>query len=200
MSTNHESWLQHTAEFSSNTLKRFVFRLVVFLATVRMPCIHIRHPKSYVSQKFNIYFPSNKWMSKISRPAETTLWIKHRYFAIVSKSFWKLLWQANVEPSSKLKTVKWNSYDVTCKNKRAIFTQCINFTGPFGTDEYSTVNLTDSWWCKIASLLLRETVRFALDSCEIRFNSKLWDPDMWIWALNRTQSYRIDWVLQFLIL
>ena len=37
LSTNHKSWLQHTPEFSSNALKRFVFRLVVFAATVSMP-------------------------------------------------------------------------------------------------------------------------------------------------------------------
>ena len=34
----------------------------------------------------------------------------------------------------KFKIVNWNSFDVTCKNKnkRAIFTHSINFTGPLG--------------------------------------------------------------------
>ena len=36
--------------------KRFVFRLVVFAATVSMPCVHIRHLKSYVGRKFSNYF------------------------------------------------------------------------------------------------------------------------------------------------
>ena len=30
----------------------------------------------------------------------------------------------------KLKIVNWNNFDVTYKNKEAIFTHCINFTGP----------------------------------------------------------------------
>ena len=31
---------------------------------------------------------------------------------------------------TSFKIVNWNSFDVTCKNKRAISTHCINFTAP----------------------------------------------------------------------
>ena len=55
-STNHESWFEYTAESSSNAKKLFVFRLVVFAATVSMPCVHIRHLKLHVSRKFSTYF------------------------------------------------------------------------------------------------------------------------------------------------
>ena len=55
-STNHESWLEHAAELSSNTYKQFVFCLVVFAATESMPCVHIRDLKLYVSRKFSTYF------------------------------------------------------------------------------------------------------------------------------------------------
>ena len=70
LSTNHESWLKHTAEFSSNALKRIGFCLVVFVVTVSMPCVHIRRPKSYVSKKFNTYFQSdgmNEWNFSINK-------------------------------------------------------------------------------------------------------------------------------------
>ena len=39
-STDHESWFEYTTELSSNVLKRFVFRLVVFAATVNILCFH----------------------------------------------------------------------------------------------------------------------------------------------------------------
>ena len=32
--------------------------------------------------------------------------------------------------SDRFKILNWNSFDVTCKNKGAIFTHCIIFTGP----------------------------------------------------------------------
>ena len=35
VSTNHESWFEHIAEWSSNAEKLFVFHSVVFAATVR---------------------------------------------------------------------------------------------------------------------------------------------------------------------
>ena len=65
-SANHEDWFEHTAELSSNALKRFVFHLVVFAATVNMPWVHIRHLKLYESRNSALTF--------------------YHYFALVSKS------------------------------------------------------------------------------------------------------------------
>ena len=54
-STNHESRFEHAAELSSK-VKTVFFCLVVFTATVSMPCVHIRHIKLQVSRKFSTYF------------------------------------------------------------------------------------------------------------------------------------------------
>ena len=69
-------------------------------------------------------------MSEISRSAKTTLWTKHLFLLLLANRFENLFdtWMRN--NLDKFKIVNWNSFDLTCKNKRAIFTHSINFTGP----------------------------------------------------------------------
>ena len=55
-STDHERWFEHTAQLLSNALKRFVFRLAVFAATVSMPLVHTRHLKLYESEIQHLLF------------------------------------------------------------------------------------------------------------------------------------------------
>ena len=46
----------------------------------------------------------------------------------IVSSLWKILSQAELELARKITTIKCNGYDITCKNKLAIFNQCINST------------------------------------------------------------------------
>ena len=56
--------------------------------------------------------------------------------------------------------VNWTSFDVTCKNKRAIFTHCINFTGPtFSYLSYGHV----TWLLYISVYFCRHGRFFYLD-------------------------------------
>ena len=50
-----------------------------------------------------------------------------------------------IELPRQVKVVNWNSFDVTSKNKSAIFTHSINFTGPFQRSLYSVdiINTTN---------------------------------------------------------
>ena len=157
----HESWFEHTAELSSNTWKWFALCLVVLAATANIPHVYIRHLKLYVSKNLLLTFYQVEWMSEILRSNKMTLWMKHGYFALVSKSLWKFLWQTNVELLHKSKTVNWNSFDITFKNKRAIFSQCcINFTGRFKLISSFRPSLPAYFWTESLSTLNQPKYRF----------------------------------------
>ena len=75
-------------------------------------------------------------MSEISRSAETALSVKKikmAYFSVFRMGFEQFFDSHMYNYIGKLKMIKWNRFDTDCKNKRAIFTRCISFTGPFVT-------------------------------------------------------------------
>ena len=116
------------------TLKTICCSFSSVYSTVCMPCVHIRHLKLYASRKFSTYFSSdglNECNFKVSKNDSMNknivilLLLVNRF----QESFEKQMYNY----PDKFKLVNWISFDVTCKNKRAIFTHYINFTGPLRT-------------------------------------------------------------------
>ena len=63
----------------------------------------------------------------------------------------------------KFEIVNWNGSDVTCKNKRAISTHCINFTGPFVNA--AATNLLIEIAIKVTGDPLKEETFYYVDPC-----------------------------------
>ena len=62
--------------------------------------------------------------------------IQHLPFKqIVLKNYLTDRWRTSY--LDKFKTVNWNIFKVTCKNKRSIFTSSIDFTGPLSIGQFT---------------------------------------------------------------